>query len=780
MKIKTNVLKYKDPDTGTYAPIPIVVSGDNEEIMKEITELNEKLVQETSKLSKEIEDLDEKKVSCVDGFFPDANGAVTLKYEATSERTYRHEELTAHPHAVTVFADERYTNNPFIFLGKNYWPAAVYTDLGFNKFGLTYKTDGHNISVNGTATTGSSFSLLNDASSYKWKLPADIAAGDGLKLHLFGEVSEKNSPFCKVELYNESGSRIDYTQTRLSAGKTYAASGVLTIPEGVSYVMFKFSFNTGDAFENNFFPVLVKSNTLIINDVQFTDGYTEVNIDAEVFDVCTAPYTSVVKYMLDTQKYIDTKISEVDFDVSMIDNRISFVSPEMFGAYGDYQHDDTVAIQSCIDYAIANKIKMIGGKRYRTSSPLVIAGDSVDINILQINYSGVDCAVIVNGSYNNISIGAIYAEGGAGFRLNSDINSSFGQYYVGRVFSKENCVEYIVTQSDIVGNRLTFSDLYSTGANCIYQSPQSTIATGGKWNGNNNFIGGRLAKGEWGVYNAHGEDSYITCQFEGVKNGIRMMGVGNCRIIAPRYTELIYEAFDRSVEGYPLIDGKGVFLKYVRPVSVWQDSDTKRTQIEIAPSGGYIFPVNIDLSDMPIENTYSDGRVYKINKDSTEVHTIYAHLVSRTGWDIANSFLIFGKHILVKYPTFRRTLRVYSNNTGYNKDYRESGLEEEFKIYSKFVINENGCDYRLPPSYDIIAFDKFEIEQPEGCYAVFRDWRGTVIFDGAKYGAGSYELQAYRRDNDDWDDYDNRNQMWVIRKIANSIVDTMPLEEATD
>ena len=46
MKIKTNVLKYKDPDTGTYTPIPIVVSGDNEEIMKEITELNEKIVQQ--------------------------------------------------------------------------------------------------------------------------------------------------------------------------------------------------------------------------------------------------------------------------------------------------------------------------------------------------------------------------------------------------------------------------------------------------------------------------------------------------------------------------------------------------------------------------------------------------------------------------------------------------------------------------------------------------------------------------------------------------------------
>ena len=45
MKVKKNILKYKNPDTNEYTPIPIVVSGDNEEIMKEINELNEKIVQ---------------------------------------------------------------------------------------------------------------------------------------------------------------------------------------------------------------------------------------------------------------------------------------------------------------------------------------------------------------------------------------------------------------------------------------------------------------------------------------------------------------------------------------------------------------------------------------------------------------------------------------------------------------------------------------------------------------------------------------------------------------
>lgn len=47
MKIKTNVLNYKDPDTGEYTSIPVIVSDVNEEIRKDITELNEKLVQLT-------------------------------------------------------------------------------------------------------------------------------------------------------------------------------------------------------------------------------------------------------------------------------------------------------------------------------------------------------------------------------------------------------------------------------------------------------------------------------------------------------------------------------------------------------------------------------------------------------------------------------------------------------------------------------------------------------------------------------------------------------------
>lgn len=29
MKVKTNLLSYKDPDTGVYTPIPVVISGEN-------------------------------------------------------------------------------------------------------------------------------------------------------------------------------------------------------------------------------------------------------------------------------------------------------------------------------------------------------------------------------------------------------------------------------------------------------------------------------------------------------------------------------------------------------------------------------------------------------------------------------------------------------------------------------------------------------------------------------------------------------------------------------
>lgn len=49
MRIKRNVLKYKDPSTGEYTPVPVVVSGGNDELQQEIDELNEKIVQKVDK-----------------------------------------------------------------------------------------------------------------------------------------------------------------------------------------------------------------------------------------------------------------------------------------------------------------------------------------------------------------------------------------------------------------------------------------------------------------------------------------------------------------------------------------------------------------------------------------------------------------------------------------------------------------------------------------------------------------------------------------------------------
>jgi hypothetical protein len=74
MKIKTNVLNYKDPDTGEYVAVPVVVSGNDENVTAEnivealgytpaneevVEELNEKLVQ----LDVKVETISEKVIS---------------------------------------------------------------------------------------------------------------------------------------------------------------------------------------------------------------------------------------------------------------------------------------------------------------------------------------------------------------------------------------------------------------------------------------------------------------------------------------------------------------------------------------------------------------------------------------------------------------------------------------------------------------------------------------------------------------------------------------------
>lgn len=716
--------------------------------------------------------LAEEMAKSVNGFSPDKNGAVTIKYDTISERAYRHNTLSKYPKEIKVYDNDTYANAPYVFLGRNYWPAVEYVNGAYDRHGMSFKTDKHNITVSGTATSGSSYRLQSDDGDY-WDISDIFNVGEKYDLYVFAAASEYASPFCKVEIYDANKTRLVFKQTNIAAGSIFGKAGTLTIPEGAKYAMFHVAYTNGQTYDNMLFPVLVKADVTVINDQAFTGGVVDVATEDETPELCTAPYESTVQYQLALKEYIDAKSSTVDFDMAEIEKTMSFVSPEMFGAYADGLHDDTAAVQACIDYAIEHGKKVIGGGSYITSEPIRFTANYFSVDLNEILYSGTDAAFIINGSYNTIRISRIRANSGTGFRLNSDIASSYSNMYIGWIASAKNCIEYIGTSKSIVGNSLTFGYIVA-GSNyyCVYHTPETSLPDG-NFHNNNNFIGGRLLGGKWGVYGAKGTDSYITCQFEDVANALLMDGVGTCRVISPRYAEVAFSAIDKTQTGYPARDGYGVVFSLKSPYEKYPYEMSKTTAVELLATGGQLMPVNVDVSAAPIEFYHDDGTSEPVGKEYPGLSIVRAKLYSRNTNLLANEFMTFGRHILIREPAFKYTKHVAVSDNGYAGDYRETDKDDEFYIYDRFIIDESGCDYKLPPSYDLIAFDKFIVEQKEGTSCIFRDWRGTVIFDGANYGAGTYEVQAGFKDVD-YDYYDNRNQVWTIRRIANDVVATMP------
>lgn len=66
--------------------------------------------------------------------------------------------------------------------------------------------------------------------------------------------------------------------------------------------------------------------------------------------------------------HVDTEVQRIDNEISQIEISGGFVTPEMYGAVGDGQTDDTVALKNCFADACANKLIVRGVGRYKVSA----------------------------------------------------------------------------------------------------------------------------------------------------------------------------------------------------------------------------------------------------------------------------------------------------------------------------------------------------------------------------------------------------------------------------
>lgn len=719
--------------------------------------------EDVSKLSNEIDDLKDEsiqRVKSVNGFEPDEDGAVQIRYVADTDEAYEHEGLLNGLKKITIYENDDYTNNPQVIFGKNYYPVMENVSTW-----VKILNDNHNITVTGTHTASLTLGLKPLGSDDEFiPIPEDFVSGEKLTLCVYGKATDGDFPNVKVEMYDIDKKLITQLTAKILSGETFATRADFSIPKNIAYIRYSLTVYANMAYNHTFYPVLIKSNTQVEN-VTFVDGEATLETDNATTEICTAPYKSIINCDFDLKKYIDRKSGQTKEENPF---KGSILTPEMFGAYADGLHDDTEAVQNCINYAIEKNTKVIGGGEYIISEPIRITANNWSMDLHTIRYSGSDAAIIFNGSRNSIRISAIYAETGVGLRLNSDINSVYNNFYIGYVNSSaSNCIEYIATTNNLICNTMTFGYLKAgKDANCIHIGNDYGMDV---FLNNNNFIGGKLCGGKWGVYGAKGADTYMTCMFEDVDNCILMNGLGECRVISPRYAEVKMHTDESN----------GIVFAIESPEERLKYEITKIQQVIIEAHGGYVSPFNVDLRKSAIEVYKEDGSIQPISKSYPGACMVKCELTKEENThSIAKEFMTFGRHILIKEPTHNLVKRVTVNETGYTGSYWDTGIEDEFDIYSRFIIEASGCDYTLPPSYDEIAFNKFIVEQTDGTSCTFRDWRGTIIFDGAQYGAGIYEVQATIKNGVYYDYYDNRNQVWEIRRMSDySLVDTMPHAE---
>ncbi|MCI7206947.1 MAG: phage baseplate upper protein [Clostridium sp.] len=147
---------------------------------------------------------------------------------------------------------------------------------------------------------------------------------------------------------------------------------------------------------------------------------------------------------------LDTTKTEFSSQIKNIENKLHYITPEIFGAKGDGIVDDTEALRETIKYALNNSTMIRLEKTYKTTDTLVISGDlKIFGENARIIYEGTDYAIRVTRSSNaNINICKISALNGGCIEIYSTSGSDYVQYltiFGKELYAKNKCIFFNVT-----------------------------------------------------------------------------------------------------------------------------------------------------------------------------------------------------------------------------------------------------------------------------------------------------------------------------------------------
>ena len=623
----------------------------------------------------------------------------------------------------------------YALLGQNLFPLEVGFNRSFPYNGITLHENGRVMHIDGAASARATVAVNKDSSP---RLPLSGALQPGntviLRTFLKGE-TVKNGIYVTLLFYDGEGKQISFKNLFCGENGSDVSARVTVPANAASFgIWWNVQSPGGETHNADVCAVLYDAAAAI------QAGTEDVPRDAAAVSFFPVP-VSGFSYRVSIKDYIDRYgggENALTFDA------LGYLTPEMFGAKGDYSTDDTAALNACLQAAAKRNLPVRGFKRYKTSEPISIAGRNMDVDINTIRYKGTDTAVTVEGWWNRVRIGRIYSDG-IGLTIQSANDSTvYNQITLNDVISKE--AHGIVVSNGgnpIFQNQIQFARILGTGKAGTHGI---TYAGDGGSCAECTFTGGQISGYDYAVKIHSGNHKFYNIHVESnMEGGFWIIG-GGCLISGDRHAESSR-------------DGKYCFLKMT----------TDNTMHAVDVNGQYTsacrMPVNeIDLSEVcltegsePIDNGHyftlncpiSPGIYYQSNEHKTHY--------------LSDGAKLWGGNIILN-PTFQ----VYRKVTEAVFDNRTNDQKLE-PLPTTFEIGAENCQIYLHASYCFMGYAMFEVIQTESYQADFYDWRGTKIFSGADHGAGRFRLQHLITAEDGKGRYDGTGTQWVITRLGGEV-----------
>ena len=671
----------------------------------------------------------------------------------TEEKTY-HEDLTD-IQKITFIGNSKAFSNARFSNGKNLMP--------YGNNSKTYKDvsillEGRFITYNGVSSGYGNTNILNQeidplpAGNYKFILELSSEVPDHAKTRLF--IKYSSNPSLLVEVVSKYIAHSDVYEFTATS-EFYCLVLDVAVAGTPSYSYDNFRMWMG----------LYKSSDVITDTEQTVDegetyDYESSGIE-QLNKVDTMQHESIVRYYADTKTYVDNlKIN--------IDEKLPFITPELFGAVGDGITDDGVSINLCLAYASANGKTVRGYKNYKTSVPVIISGSNLDIFINDVNYTGnTNSAVIITGMFNTIKLKRIQSGyNGLTMLPTPSVQSSYNNISVDRIEAANHGVVLDHTTNNggnILYNTFTIEYISATNGNGYHKVDDVSIPG---YVGECNYYNTKFnIPNGWAAYNVYGR-MYNFCMETNVLNGIYISGNVLLSCYGFRTRELT-DKITYQINGYTEFQG-GTLLKIVGD----------GTKVHFVSEDGIPYAA-IDVSEMYDCKDFNDEEssdVYfgNLTFSSIDAPIRIGNAETHNGYQTIGQKMIIlsGKKICV--PAYQLEYEI----TETNYDMRDAQvLANNAKVYAtKMIIGVDNCIIHLPTSYCPMGYASFIVDQTDHTCTIYKEGDDvTPIFEGASLGVGVYKLDAYAdpesskmaitKPNYEHQYYDTTNEKWEITKL---------------